>query len=66
MCRVVIFYRAANYERMAGWAWALASLGLTLLLSMRSTGVATLLFAQAGLFVAMWTYNVYRLKRKPK
>ncbi len=59
----VLFYRAAHYERMSPWAWAVASAGLTALVSARTTGVVVLLVAQAVLFAVMWGYNVRRQGR---
>jgi hypothetical protein len=56
----ILFYRASEYERMAPWAWTLASLGLTLIVGLRHGGVALLLLGQATLFGLMWWYNMRR------
>jgi hypothetical protein len=59
----VLFFRAATYERMAPWAWTLASVGLTAVVTLLMPGIALLLGAQFGLFLAMWWYNA---RRTPK
>jgi hypothetical protein len=60
----VLFFRAARYEGMAPWAWAVASLALTVIISMRSGSTTLLLIVQAALFALMWWYNVRRQDRK--
>ncbi len=60
----ILFHRAAYYEHMSPWAWTLASVGLTVLVSMAGGGTTLMLLAQAGLFVAMWLYNASRQGRK--
>ena len=62
----VLFFRAARYERMAPWAWTAASLGLTVILSMKSPSITLLLIVQVALFGLMWWYNVRRQGRKPQ
>lgn len=62
----VLFFRAAYYERMSPWAWAIGSLGLTVILSMKSPSVTLLLIVQVALFGVMWWYNVRRQDRKPR
>jgi hypothetical protein len=62
----VLFYRAAYFERMSPWAWTVASLGLTVVVSMRSARVWPLLLAQVALFAAMWWYNARRQNRRPR
>lgn len=62
----VLFFRAARYERMAPWAWTAASIGLTVILSMKAPSITLLLIAQVALFVLMWWYNVRRQDRKPR
>ena len=62
----VLFFRAARYERLAPWAWTAASIGLTVILSMKSPSITLLLIAQVALFVLMWWYNVRRQDRKPR
>jgi 4-amino-4-deoxy-L-arabinose transferase-like glycosyltransferase len=56
----VLFFRAASYERMSPWAWAAASVGLTLIVSMKVPSIILLLIAQVALFGLMWWYNVRR------
>ncbi len=62
----ILFFRAARYEHMAPWAWTLASLGLTAILSLKAGSLTLLLIAQAGLFLVMWWYNIHRQGRKPR
>jgi 4-amino-4-deoxy-L-arabinose transferase-like glycosyltransferase len=62
----VLFFRAARYERMAPWAWTAASLGLTVILSMKSPSITLLLIVQVALFALMWWYNMRRQDRKPR
>jgi len=57
-----IFYVAAEYERMTGWQWAVASV----LVSATVKGLFPLSFilvlpAQAGLFGVLWWANTRRL-----
>jgi 4-amino-4-deoxy-L-arabinose transferase-like glycosyltransferase len=59
----VLFYRAARYERMSPWAWVAASVGVTLILSMKVPGITLLLIGQMALFGLMWWYNVRRQDR---
>ena len=56
----VLFFRAATYERMSPWLWVLASVGLTVLVSLLSSSMFLLLGAQVALFLAMWWYNAQR------
>ena len=56
----ILFFRAATYERMSPWLWALASVGLTVLASLLSSSVFLVLGAQVALFLAMWWYNAQR------
>jgi hypothetical protein len=62
----MFFYRAAEYEGMSPWPWAVASLGLTVVVSTLAADVTMVLLAQVGLFGAMWWYNVRRADRRPK
>ena len=62
----VLFFRAARYERMSAWAWTSASLGLTVLLSMKSPSITLLLIVQVLLFGLMWWFNARRQGRKPR
>ena len=59
----VLFYRAAEYERMSPWLWVISSLGLSVAISFLSTSIVLVLLAQIGLFAAMWWYNA---KRPPR
>ena len=54
-----LFYRAATYERMAGWAWATMSVGLSAVV-MQFGGIGLMLLAQVALFIVMWVYNAHR------
>lgn len=56
----VLFFRAATYEHMAPWAWTLASVGLTAVVSLLFSSIALLLGVQVGLFLVMWWYNARR------
>jgi hypothetical protein len=62
----ILFFRAASYERMPRWAWAAASLGLTVILSMKSPSMTLLLIVQVALFGRMRWHNVGRQDRKPR
>jgi ABC-type uncharacterized transport system permease subunit len=59
----VLFYRAAEYERMSPWAWVLASLGLSFAISFLHGSIVLALLAQVGLFGVMWWYNARRTPR---
>ena len=62
----VLFHRAAQYERMAPWAWTLASVGLTAIIILRGGSVGLLILGQVALFVVMWWYNLRRQGRHPR
>jgi heme/copper-type cytochrome/quinol oxidase subunit 2 len=62
----LLFYRAAEYERMSPWAWTAASLGLTAILMLKSPSIALLLIVQLALFGIMWWYNARRQGPKPR
>jgi len=62
----VLFYRAADYERMSPWAWVAASIGVTLILSLKVGSITLLIIAQLALFILMWWYNVKRQDRRPR
>jgi signal transduction histidine kinase len=50
-----LFYFAANYERLTGWKWALASVAVTV--TVNQLFPASFIFvlpAQFGLFLVMW------------
>ena len=59
----VLFFRAAQYERMSPWLWAIGSLGLSLIVSLLLRGVLWVVLAQIGLFAGMWAYNAQRPTR---
>ena len=59
----VLFYRAAEYERMSPLLWVVASLGLTMAVSFLSGSVILVLLAQLGLFAVMWWHNARRTPR---
>ncbi len=57
-----LFYAAAEYEHMAGWKWALASLALSA--TVRALFPFSFVFvlpAQFGLFGVMWWMNSKRM-----
>lgn len=60
VCCAVLFYRAADHERLNPIIWSVASLGVTGIVVMTNRGMAVLLLAQAGLFVVLWWYNAKR------
>lgn len=60
----VLFYRAADTERLSPLLWGTSSLALTLAATVGGHGVLVILAGQAGLFLVMWWYNAYR--RRPK
>ena len=59
----ILFYRAATYERMSGWFWAIVSIALSLI-TMLFGGIGLMIMAQVGLFIAMWVYNVQHGPRR--
>ena len=59
----VLFYRAAEYERMSPWVWVLASLGLSTAVSFLNGSIILVLLAQVGLFAVMWWHNARRTPR---
>ena len=63
VCAVLLF-RAADYEQLGPWGWAVASLGATVIVSLRGGSMIHLLLAQVALFGLMWWYNVRRRNRK--
>ncbi len=60
ICFAILFYRAAEYERMTAWAWAIASLALTFVLFLLIPRIGIVILAQIGLFGVMWWYNARR------
>lgn len=59
----ILFFRAAQYERMSPWLWTFGSLGLSVGVSLLSDSVLWVLLAQIGLFAGMWAYNAQRPTR---
>src|SRR5213593_291590 len=50
-----LFYFAANYERLTGWKWALASVAVTVTVNQLFPGsFIFVLPAQFGLFLVLW------------
>ena len=57
----VLFYRMAMYEQMRGWAWAVGSLVLSLVVMQLRPGFTALIVAQLGLGGVLWWRNAKRL-----
>jgi hypothetical protein len=57
----VLFYRMAHYEHMRGWAWAVGSLVLSLVVLQLRPGLTALIVAQAALVGVLWWRNAKRL-----
>src|SRR6267142_2765050 len=50
-----LFYFAANYERLSGWKWALASVAVSIAVNqLFPASFILVLPAQFGLFLVMW------------
>ncbi|MGD2134606.1 MAG: hypothetical protein PVF27_00525 [Gemmatimonadales bacterium] len=61
----ILFFRAATYERMSPWPWAISSVGLTLIVGfLLGLGTLWMILAQVGLFIVMTWYNGYRKERQ--
>jgi hypothetical protein len=60
----ILFYRAAHHEHMSGWAWAIASFALSLIVAQLLPGITALVLAQVGLFGVLWWLNVKRLSTR--
>lgn len=56
----VLFFRAAQYERMSPALWTVASLTLSLIVTFLTSSVVLVILAQVGLFGVMWWYNAKR------
>jgi len=56
----ILFYRAAEYERMSPWLWAIASVGLSLIVDLMTRSIMAVLVSQVVLFGIMWWYNAKR------
>lgn len=59
----IFFFRAAQYERMSPWLWALSSLGISFIVSLLFASLLWVVLAQIGLFAGMWAYNAQRPAR---
>lgn len=59
----ILFFRVAQYERMSAWTWAIASIGISLVVSLLRGGLALILLSQMGLFAVIWWYNAQRRGR---
>ena len=60
---MILFHRAAAYERMSPLAWTLASLGLTVIVGYVAGSILLVLLAQVALFLVMTWYNGRRRSR---
>jgi hypothetical protein len=50
----VAFFRAATYERMSSWIWAISSVGLSLIVGfLLGLGLLWMILAQVALFLVM-------------
>lgn len=56
----VMFYRAADHERLNPLIWSVASLGVTGIVILRAGGIAMMVAGQVALFLVLWWYNVKR------
>jgi hypothetical protein len=61
---VLLFHRMAVYERITGWAWAVASLALSLVVMVTWAGFLPIILAQLGLFGLMWWYNARKVDER--
>lgn len=59
----ILFFRAADYERMSPWAWTLGSLSASAISIFIGGGLRLLIVGQVGLFLVMWWYNFRRQAR---
>jgi len=60
----ILFYRVAYNEHMSGWAWAIASLALSLIVMQLLPRFAAMVLAQVGLFGVLWWVNTKRLSTR--
>lgn len=56
----VLFFRAAEFERLHPLLWSVSSLGLTAIVVLRGGGIWALVLVQLALYMVMWAYNVRR------
>jgi hypothetical protein len=60
----ILFYRAAYHEHMSGWAWAIASFALSIVVTQLLPGWTPLVLAQVGLFGVLWWANTKRISQR--
>lgn len=56
----VMFYRAAEHERLNPLIWSVASLATTGIVILRAGGIGVVVLGQVLLFMVLWWYNVKR------
>jgi hypothetical protein len=56
----VMFYRAAEHERLNPLIWSVASLAITGIVILRAGGIGVVVLGQVLLFIVLWWYNVKR------
>jgi hypothetical protein len=59
----VLFYRAAETERLSPLLWGASSLALTAAVALIGRGIAWILVVQGGLYLAMWYANTVRRRK---
>ena len=59
----IIFYKAAEYERMSPWLWSIASFALSIIINSWMGSIVFVLLSQVALFGVMWWYNAKRPTR---
>lgn len=59
----ILFYRAAVYERMSGWVWAVASFAVSFAVMGMGRGMVVVILAQVALFGVMTWYNASRARK---
>jgi len=60
----ILFHRMAAYERLSPWVWAIASFGLSLIVTSVVAGFLPLLLAQLVLLGVLWWYNMRRVESR--
>ena len=55
-----LFYRVAVYEHLSGWAWSVASVGLSIIVMQIFQGMLPLVGAQVILFGMLWKQHMKR------
>jgi hypothetical protein len=56
----VMFYRAAEHERLNPLIWSVASLATTGIVILRAGGIGVVVLGKVLLFMVLWWYNVKR------